>query len=134
VLLQREFALLHEDFCGIGSGFSDSLALLVGLGLWEAETEDDDQDWWSSAKPEELEKNSQLSTTRIRRLKFTYRSPFMPDGIDESSREDRSKQVSESVTLLEHAGDYTACLFGAIFECCFQSVHCSQTWSPVPTR
>ena len=65
VLLQRHFAFLHEDFCGIGGGFSDPLALLVGLRFWEAETEDDDQDWWSSAKPEELGNRDQLSVPKV---------------------------------------------------------------------
>jgi hypothetical protein len=36
------------------AGFADGFTLAEDFGFWEAETEDNDEDWWAGPKPEEL--------------------------------------------------------------------------------
>ena len=98
VLLERVFALLHEELGRIRLLFADSLALLVGLGLGQAEAEDDDEDGGPGAEPEEG-------------------SPAVANGVNEGTREDGREKIAECVALLQHAGDDTTCGFRAVFKC-----------------
>lgn len=79
--LQCHFAFFDEDLGGIGFFFSNPLALEVGVCLWEAEAEDDDQDWRARTEPEQW-------------------APCVTYGVDESACEDRSHEIAKGVTLL----------------------------------
>ena len=52
--LERDLALRDEDLGRVRVGLAQPLALLVGLCLGEAKTEDDEKNWWASTEPEEL--------------------------------------------------------------------------------
>jgi len=76
---------------------ANTLALNEGVGLWKTETEDDDQDWRSSTKPEK-------------------RPPSVRSGVDKAASEDGREQISECVSLLEHTRHDTSCSFWTVFE------------------
>jgi hypothetical protein len=96
--LQRYFAFFDEYLGGIGFFLANPLALEVCIRLRETETENNDQNWGTGAEPEQW-------------------SPSVTDSIDERAREDGCHEVSESITLLEHAGYETACEGRAVFKC-----------------
>lgn len=54
MLLQRDFSLSNKGARDIASGFANLLSLAIGLGFWQAKAEQDDENWWTSAKPVEL--------------------------------------------------------------------------------
>lgn len=102
MLLERHFAFFHEHFRCVGLFFSDALALSVCVGLWEAQAEENNEDWRAGSKPEQ-------------------RSPFMPDRVDEGTSENGRQEVSKGVSLLKHARYDTTCEWWTIFECCDKS-------------
>jgi hypothetical protein len=81
VPLQCHFAFFDEHLGCIGFFLSNPLTLEVGVCLGETETEDDDQDWWAGAEPEQW-------------------APSVAYGIDEGACEDRSHKIAEGITLL----------------------------------
>ena len=105
VALQRDLALFNKYLGRVRSFFAESLALEVGVRFGETETKKDDEHWGSGAEPEEW-------------------APSVANGIDESAGEDGGEEVAKGVALLEHTGDDTAGLFGAVFESCARLVTC----------
>jgi hypothetical protein len=81
--LERYFAFFDEHLSGVGLFFADALALEIRICLRETQAEYDDQNWWTSAEPEQW-------------------TPAVADGVDESARKDGGHQVAEGVALLEH--------------------------------
>ena len=53
MFLERDAAFREEGTCNATVGFADSVSFSVGCCLREAETEDDDEDWWTCPKPVE---------------------------------------------------------------------------------
>lgn len=51
---ESDFALGEEGRGNMMASFADSFAVAEDFGFWEAETEDDDEDWWAGTEPEEL--------------------------------------------------------------------------------
>ena len=70
VLLESDLAFGDECAGYASIRMSNGISLTVGLGLWQAETERNNQNWWASSEPEK-------------------RSPAMRCGVNQPSGEDR---------------------------------------------
>lgn len=110
VFSERNFAFRDEGSGNITSALANGDTALESLGFWQAQTENNDQHWRTGAEPEEW-------------------SPAMRSGVDEATGEGCRKQVAKCIALLEHSGNDTACLRGAVFKrCCrriaVQTTHC----------
>lgn len=53
VSFQGDLSFCNKCGCNISAGFSGFDTLSVGTGLGQAESENDDQDWWAGTEPEE---------------------------------------------------------------------------------
>jgi len=53
VSLECNLALIDEGLPDIVSSGADTLALDISIGLRQAQTESNDQNWWTSSEPEE---------------------------------------------------------------------------------
>ena len=53
VLAEGDFAFGQECACDVTLGSSESLPVTVGLCFWQAQTENDDQDWRACSEPEQ---------------------------------------------------------------------------------
>lgn len=97
VVLEGDFTFSDESAGDVLSCFADTLALDESVGLREAETVDDDQDWRAGTEPEK-------------------RSPSVRSGVDEATSEDGCEEVSECVSLLEHTRDDSSCGLWTVFK------------------
>lgn len=96
--LKSHLAFGNEGRRDTRLAFTKGLPAPEGLSLRQAKTEENDQHRRAGAEPEEG-------------------PPAVGGGVDEAPRKGRGKQIPEGVTLLEHTGDDTAGLFGAVLEC-----------------
>src|SRR5215471_12487653 len=97
---QDDFALRDEGGCDIASTLLSGFhSIFKGLGLWQAETKDDNQDRWASREPEEW-------------------SPTVAGCVDQRTGKGGCEQITKGVTLLQHAGHDATSLLRAIFESC----------------
>jgi len=108
---QSNFSFCNKCLSNISLLISDQFTLVERFRLWQAESEDDNQNWGTGTKPEKW-------------------APSMRSGVDESSCKGCSQKISESITLLQHTGDYTTSFLRAILQSScgritIQTTHCN---------
>ena len=81
MFLERDAAFGEEGVGYTTLGFADGIAFSVGCGFWEAQTEDDDEDWWACTEPKEG-------------------TPAVGCRIDKATGESCGEEIAERVALL----------------------------------
>ena len=95
MLFQRNSAFSYESTSNIALRRTDSLPLSEGFGLWQAQSEDNDEDRWACTEPEQG-------------------SPAVRRGIDKTTSKHRGKEVAKSIPLLQHPAYDTSCCLRAV--------------------
>ena len=108
---EGDFAFREEGTGHVALAFADGNAALESVRFWETQAEGNDQDGRAGAKP-------------------IQRTPAVGGGVDETTGEGRSEQVTKGVSLLKHAGDQATCFRRAVFEggggrIAIQPAHCN---------
>ena len=108
MLLERYAAFGNEGNCHTAIRFSHSISFTVRCRLWETKTEEDDEDWGASAKPEK-------------------RTPAMRCGIHKTASKRCRQEISKRIALLQHTRYQTTCCLRAILEgrCCCIAIEAS---------
>jgi hypothetical protein len=97
MFLERNLSFSDESSSDITTFISNENTLLVGVGLRQAKTEDDDEDRRASTEPEEW-------------------PPSMARSVDQSSSESCRKQISKCISLLQYTRDQTTRRLGTILK------------------
>lgn len=108
VSLQRNTTLGDKCTGKTALLLADSLSCTEGIGFGQAKSEEDDENWRTSSKPEKG-------------------SPAVRGGVYEATCECSREEITKCVSLLKHSRDDTTSCLGAILQSCGRRITIKST-------